>query len=59
MHYKEKVTYEEIFSVRIIQKAYKSYRVSFFGESKKCTKIAVSKLGVELLYEIENTVCTI
>ncbi len=30
-YYKEKVIYEDIFSVPIIQNAYKSYRVSFFG----------------------------
>ncbi len=30
-YYKEKVIYEDIFSVLIIQNAYKSYRVSFFG----------------------------
>ncbi len=30
-YYKEKVIYEEISSVPIIQIAYKSYRVSFFG----------------------------
>ncbi len=30
-YYKEKVIYEEIFSVPIIQNAYKSHRVSFFG----------------------------
>ncbi len=29
-YYKEKVIYEDIFSVPIIQNAYKSYRVSFF-----------------------------
>ncbi len=29
MYYKEKVIYEDIFSVPIIQNAYKSYRVSF------------------------------
>ncbi len=29
-YYKEKVIYEVIFSVPIIQKAYKSYRMSFF-----------------------------
>ncbi len=30
-YYKEKVIYEDIFSVPIILNAYKSYRVSFFG----------------------------
>ncbi len=30
-YYKEKVIYEDIFSVLIIQNAYKSYRVSFLG----------------------------
>ncbi len=30
-YYKEKVIYEDIFSVPIIQNAYKSYRVSFWG----------------------------
>ncbi len=30
-YYKEKVIYEDIFSVPIIQNAYKSYRVSFSG----------------------------
>ncbi len=34
-YYKEKVIYEDIFSVPIIQNAYKSYRVSFLGESRK------------------------
>ncbi len=29
-----KVIYEDIFSVHIIQNSYKSYRVSFFGESR-------------------------
>ncbi len=28
-YYKEKVIYEDIYSVPIIQKAYKSYRMSF------------------------------
>ncbi len=32
-YYKE-VIYEDIFSVPIIQNAYKSYRVSFLGESR-------------------------
>ncbi len=32
--FKEKVIYEDIFSVPIIQKAYKSYRVSFFEKVK-------------------------
>ncbi len=32
-YYNEKVIYEDIFSVPIIQKAYKSYRMSFFWES--------------------------
>ncbi len=32
-YYKEKVIYEDIFSVPVIQKAYKSYRMSFL-ESK-------------------------
>ncbi len=30
-YHKEKVIYEDIFSVPIIQNAYKSYRESFFG----------------------------
>ncbi len=30
-YYKQKVIYENIFSVPIIQNSYKSYRVSFFG----------------------------
>ncbi len=30
-YYKEKVVYEDIFSVPIIQNAYKSHRVSFLG----------------------------
>ncbi len=29
-YYKEKVIYEDIFSVPIIQNTYKSYRVNFF-----------------------------
>ncbi len=33
-YYKEKVIYEDIFSVPIIQNAYESYRVSFLGESR-------------------------
>ncbi len=33
-YYKEKVIYEDIFSVPIIQKAYESYRIFFFWESK-------------------------
>ncbi len=36
-YYKEKVIYEDIFSVPIIQNAYKSYRVSFFEGKYKCT----------------------
>ncbi len=39
-YYKENVIYEDIFSVPIIQKAYKSYRISFF-EKVKCTKFPV------------------
>ncbi len=31
MFYKEKVIYEDSFSVPIIQNTYKSYRVSFLG----------------------------
>ncbi len=37
MYYKEKVIYDDIFSVPIIQNAYKSYRVSFLGGKFKCT----------------------
>ncbi len=33
-YYKEKVIYEDIFSFLIIQKAYKSYRISFFDKVK-------------------------
>jgi len=33
-YYKEKVIYEDIFSVPVIQKAYKSYRMSFFEKVK-------------------------
>ncbi len=33
-NYKEKVIYEDIFSVPIIQKAYKWYRISFFEKVK-------------------------
>ncbi len=33
-YYKEKVIYEDIFIVPIIQNTYKSYRVSFFGENE-------------------------
>ncbi len=33
-YYKEKVIYEDIFTVPIIQKAYKSYRISFFEKVK-------------------------
>ncbi len=33
-NYKEKVIYEDKFSVPIIQKAYKSYRISFFEKVK-------------------------
>ncbi len=33
----EKVIYEDIFSVPIIENAYKSYRESFFGGKLKCT----------------------
>ncbi len=38
-YYKEKVIYKDIFSVPIIQNAYKSHRVSFFGGGGKykCT----------------------
>ncbi len=40
--YKEKVIYEDIFSVPIIQNVSKSYRVSFFGGGKwYCTKSSV------------------
>ncbi len=33
-YYKEKVIYEDNFSVPIIQKAYKSYRIRFFEKVK-------------------------
>ncbi len=33
-YYKKNVIYENIFSVPIIQKAYKSYRMSFFAQVK-------------------------
>ncbi len=36
-YYKEKVIYEYNFSVPIIQKAYKSYRISFFWESSNAS----------------------
>ncbi len=34
MYYKDKVIYEDIFSVPIIQNAYKSYRIFFFEKVK-------------------------
>ncbi len=37
-YYKEKVIYEDIFSVPIIQKAYKSYRISIFLDSKNAQR---------------------
>ncbi len=33
-YYNEKVIYEDIFTVAITQKAYKSYRISFFEKVK-------------------------
>ncbi len=33
-YYKEKVIYEDIFIVPVFQKAYKSYRMSFFEKVK-------------------------
>ncbi len=44
------------FSVPIIQKAYKSYRISFF-EKVKCTMFLVR--GRFRCRAIENTVCTV
>ncbi len=41
-YYKEKVIYEDIFSFPIIQKAYKSYRISFF---EKVNMLKVSCKG--------------
>ncbi len=56
--------YEDIFSVSIIQKAYKSNRISFF-EKIKLHKVSCAglSLGVTLRLgccrAIENTVCTV
>ncbi len=38
--------YEDIFSVPIIQNAYKSYRVSFLGGKVEMHHYALYKLGV-------------
>ncbi len=50
-YYKEKVIYGDIFSVPIVQNMYKSYRMSFFWESKTAQiSLWGVGLGVVLVY---------
>ncbi len=49
--------YDDIFSVPIIQKAYKSYRICVFFRKQKCGKFPVR--GKFRCKAIENTVCSV
>ncbi len=51
-YYKEKVIYEDIFSVPIIQNTYKSYRVNFF-----CLCVCVCLCGVCVCVRVCVCVC--
>ncbi len=58
-YYKDKVIYEDIFNVPIIQNAYKSYRVIFFfwgGGSRNAQSPVRAKFRCRA---IAQTVCTV
>ncbi len=50
------MVYEDMFSVLIIQNAYKSYRVSFWRESRNASSPVRAKFRCR---EIEHRVCTV
>ncbi len=54
-YYKEKVIYEDIFSVHIIQNAYKSFRVSFLGGRNAPSPVRAKfrcRVGVNSTYSL-------